>query len=405
MNARLFERMKMERQLRLALEREEFVLCYQPKVSLHTGQIVGMEALIRWRHPERGMVSPGEFIPLAEETGLIEQIGEWVLRTACRQAKVWQDAGLHRLPVAVNVSVRQFKPDVLVEMVRRAIHDTGIEPVFVELEVTESLLMLNIESVQSILEGLKAIGIRLTMDDFGTGYSSLSYLKRFPFDKLKLDISFVRDITRDSDSAAIALAVITMARSLNLKVIAEGVETEGQMNYLRLHGCDEMQGYYFSRPLTASDLESMILEGRSRPLPAMSDERPEKTLLLVDDDANVLLGLTLMLRTTGYHILTATSADEAFELLARNRVGVVVADHYMPGMTGTEFLNRLRFLHPSCVRLALTGSADLNIVIDAVNRGAIFKFMSKPLLDNHFVEMIHEAFRHYICQRRGDAQP
>lgn len=398
MNARLFERMQLEHQLRLALERDEFVLYYQPKVSLQTGRIVGVEALIRWQHPQKGIVGPGKFIPLAEEAGLIEPIGQWVLKAACGQAKAWRTAGLPKLPLAVNVSARQFRLDALVKLVKSTVHDAGLEPTDIDIEVTESLLMLNTDSVLSILKKLKDFGIGLNLDDFGTGYSSLSYLKRFPFDKLKLDISFVRNITSEPDSAAIALAIIAMAHSLNLKVIAEGVETEGQMRYLHLHGCDEIQGYYYSRPLPAADFERLVLEDRSLHLPSKTAHGPENTLLLVDDDARALSALKRLLSTNGYRILTATGSEDAFELLARNRVGLVVADHYMPGMNGTEFLARIRSLHPSCVRIALTGSANLDIVMDAVNQGAIFKFITKPWQDEQLKETIHEALEHYRRQ-------
>jgi diguanylate cyclase (GGDEF)-like protein len=398
MNTRLYERMEMEHQLRLALEREEFILYYQPKVSLHTGRIVGMEALIRWHHPERGLVGPGKFIALAEETGLIEPIGEWVLKATCGQVKAWRQKELPRLPVAINISARQFRHNALAKLVKSAVNNSGLEPTDIEIEVTESLLMLNTESVQAILKELKDFGIGLILDDFGTGYSSLSYLKRFPFDKLKLDISFVRNITSEPDSAAISLAIIAMAHALNLKVIAEGVETEGQMRYMYRHGCDEMQGYYYSRPLPASDFKRLVLEDRCLSLPSNTAEAPDNTILLVDDDIRVLSALKRMLGTNGYRILTATDTEEAFELLARNRVGLVVADHYMPGMNGTEFLARIRSLHPGCVRIALTGSANLDIVMDAVNQGAIFKFITKPWQDEQLKETVHEALQHYRRQ-------
>ncbi|MGD9189772.1 MAG: EAL domain-containing protein, partial [Desulfobacteraceae bacterium] len=274
----------------------------------------------------------------------------------------------------------------------------GLEPTDIEIEVTESLLMLNTDSVLSILRELKDFGIGLILDDFGTGYSSLSYLKRFPFDKLKLDISFVRNITSEPDSAAIALAIIAMAHSLNLKVIAEGVETEGQMMYMYRHGCDEMQGYYYSRPLPASDFERLVLKDHCLSLPSNAAETPDNTILLVDDDINVLAALKRMLGTNGYRILTATGTEEAFELLAGNRVGLVVADHYMPGMDGTEFLARIRSLHPSCVRIALTGSANLDIVMDAVNQGAIFKFITKPWQDEQLKDTVDEALQYYRRQ-------
>ena len=267
LNIKMVERMNTERALRCALEHDEFLLFYQPKVDLISGAIVGMEALIRWQHPELGMVSPASFIPIAEETGLIELIGEWVLRTACMRNKAWQDAGLPKLPVAINLSVRQFKTDALPGIIRQTLRETGLEPRYLEFEITESLLMRDTERMTDLLRELKDIGVHLDMDDFGTGYSCLGYLRRFPFDKLKLDISFVRDITNSPDCAAIALSVIDMAHNLRMKVIAEGVETEGQMNFLRSHGCDEMQGHYFSRPLPAAELEQLLREGQSLAIP------------------------------------------------------------------------------------------------------------------------------------------
>jgi diguanylate cyclase (GGDEF)-like protein len=398
MNARLNERMRLESQLRVALERQEFLLFYQPKVSFQSGRIIGMEALIRWQHPQRGIVGPGEFIPLAEETGLIEPIGEWVLYTACRQAKAWQDAGMAKLPVAINISVRQFSVDTLVQLVKHALECNNLDPSCLELEVTESLLMLNTESVRLIFQELKQIGVGLTMDDFGTGYSSLSYLNRFPFDKLKLDMSFVRDITHDPESAAIALAVIAMAHSLKLKVVAEGVESEGQMNFLRRHGCDQMQGYYFSRPVAATDIERLVSEDRRMHLPVEIAQGAENTLLLVDDEIQVLSALKRALRKSCYRILTATSAEGAFEILASNRIGVVIADQYLPGISGIEFLSCVRSLHPRCVRIALTGHPALSVATDAVNRGAVFKFMIKPWNDDQLQRIVQEAFHHYMDQ-------
>jgi predicted signal transduction protein with EAL and GGDEF domain len=231
LNARSMERMTMERHLRKALENNEFTLHYQPKVSLHSGFITGMEALLRWRNPELGMVSPATFIPLAEETGLIGPIGEWVLRTACAQNRLWLESGLPPMRVAVNVSVCQFKHTNLTDVVGRVLRETGLGPNYLELEITESAVIQKVDKMITTLNELKEMGIHLAMDDFGSGYASLYYLKQFPFNKLKIDCAFVRDITSNPDSSAIASAVIAMAHSLHLKVIAEGVETEGQMRY------------------------------------------------------------------------------------------------------------------------------------------------------------------------------
>jgi EAL domain-containing protein (putative c-di-GMP-specific phosphodiesterase class I) len=236
---------------------------YQPQMDLRTGRMIGFEALLRWQNLDLGMVPPDRFIPLAEETGLIVPIGEWVLHTACADNKRWQDAGQPLLPVAVNLSPRQFWDPDLVKTVARVLQDTGLEPRYLELEITEGMVMHDVENALSVLRELKGLGVELSIDDFGTGYSNLNHLKRFPFGKLKMDITFVRDITHDPGSAAIAKTIIAMAHNLNLRVIAEGIETEGQLNYLRLQGCDEMQGFYFSRPLNCHDFEQLFIEGRN----------------------------------------------------------------------------------------------------------------------------------------------
>ncbi len=261
MNVRALERLSFETNLRQALERDEFILHYQPKVDLVTGNVIGMEALLRWQNPELGLVSPTEFIPLAEETGLIVAIGEWVIRTACKQNKAWQAAGLPSLRISVNLSARQFKEKNLVERVAQALKETGLEARYLELELTESLLQTP-ETTITPLKELHALGIHLSIDDFGTGYSSLSYLKRFPIDTLKIDRSFVRDITTDADDAAIANAIITMAHSLGMYVVAEGVETGEQLAFLCQRKCDSMQGYYFSKPLPADVFASLIKDRR-----------------------------------------------------------------------------------------------------------------------------------------------
>jgi len=406
MNAQSEVRVAMEHELRGALEREEFLVYYQPKVSLRTGRITGMEALVRWQSPERGMVGPDTFIPLAEETGLIVPLGAWVLRTACEQNRVWQDAGLPALTVAVNLSPRQFRQHDISQVIENALTGAGLDPRFLELEITESMVMRDADRVTALLGNLKRLGISLSMDDFGTGYSSLSYLKRFPFDKLKIDQSFVRDITSDPDNAAIAKAIIAMAHSLHMKVIAEGVETQGQLEYLRSHGCDEMQGYYFSRPVPAQEFERILRECRQLKAPVLADTR-RKTILVVDDDEGVTRSLERLLLLEGYHVLIANSASEGFELLSLNRVEVIVSDFRMPGMNGAEFLGRVKELHPATVRLVLTGHADLAAVTDSINIGAIYKIMHKPWLDDEFRDQIVSAFRHheklYTKSRESDA--
>jgi diguanylate cyclase (GGDEF)-like protein/PAS domain S-box-containing protein len=258
MNERALERLTMENSLRHALELNEFMLYYQPQVDLRTRSITGMEALLRWQHPDFGLVEPARFIPIAEETGLIVPIGEWVLRTACFQNKAWQDAGMPRLHVAVNLSARQFKQPNLVSVVSQVLADSGLEPRYLELEITESIAMEHAEETIARLNELKAMGVTISMDDFGTGHSSLSYLKRFPIDTLKIDRSFVQDVLLDSQDAAIAAAITTMARSLKMKVVSEGVETQEQIGFLREHDREEVQGYYFSHPLPADAFADML---------------------------------------------------------------------------------------------------------------------------------------------------
>lgn len=264
MNEDAMRSLKLERELRKAIEREEFVLHYQPQVNVATGLITGMEALIRWEHPERGLLSPIHFIPLAEETGLIVPIGEWVLRKACQDGHRWLSGGLYPMRMAVNLSLIQFQETHLVETIQGILAETGLDPKYLELEITESIAMNNVEQVVAKLEQLVELGVQISIDDFGTGFSSLSYLKKFPIHKLKIDRSFITDITRDPDDASIVSAIIAMANSLKLDLIVEGVETEAQQSYLHRLGCFEMQGYLFSRPLPASMLEQLLQHGYLR---------------------------------------------------------------------------------------------------------------------------------------------
>lgn len=253
MHARINDRLDLENSLRHALERQEFFLMYQPQVDIKTKKVFGMEALIRWNHPTLGMVSPVKFIPLAEDTGLIVPIGQWVIRTACEQLKMFHSDGLDGLTVSVNLSGRQFHEKDLIPSIAQVLADTVLAAEHLELELTESILMSNSQEIIAILDALKDMGLKLAIDDFGTGYSSLSYLKSFPMNKLKIDQSFVKDIATREDDSAVVRAIISLGHSLNLQVIAEGVETIEQLEFLTAHNCDEIQGYFYSKPLTASD--------------------------------------------------------------------------------------------------------------------------------------------------------
>ena len=269
MNAKALARLSMESSLRRALERHEFEVYYQPKVDINSKKITGMEALVRWNHPESGLISPAEFIPLAEETGLIMPLGEWVLKTACVQSKAWNDEGFS-LQVSVNLSARQFQQQNLSEMINGIVSQTGVNPHYLELEVTESSIMQNPEFAVNILDELKKTGIKISIDDFGTGYSSLGYLKRLPIDVLKIDRSFVQDIAADPDDMALVMAIISLAHNLRLKVVAEGVETEEQLRFLHLLRCDEWQGYLYSKPVTADVFRQLLISSQTTEISQVS---------------------------------------------------------------------------------------------------------------------------------------
>lgn len=392
MDADAERRLGLERQLREALQRDELVVFYQPQISLDSGRMIGMEALLRWNSPVFGMVSPVEFIPVAEETGLILPIGEWVLRTACLQTRKWLDLGLANLRLAVNLSTRQFSQASLVNIVKQTLQETGLPAAALELEITESAFIDDLDQAIAQCRALKAIGVKLSLDDFGTGYSSLAYISRFPFDKIKIDQGFVRDIIENPVNAAIASAAILMARSLNVSVLAEGVETEAQASFLRGKRCDAMQGWLFSRALPAADFELLLVGNKSMPPPALETDNGQ-TLLLVDDEPNILASLSRLFRREGFKTITATSPAIAFELLAKHRVQVVLSDQRMPEMSGTEFLSRVRQLYPDTIRIVLTGYTDLDSVTGAINRGAIYKFLTKPWDDDLLREQVREAFR------------
>jgi diguanylate cyclase (GGDEF)-like protein len=273
MNTRATERLTLENGLRLALDQKELFLVYQPQVDIANGGITGLEALLRWQHPQLGLVPPDKFIRIAENSDLIMPIGEWVLTTACHQARKWQDEGLPAVSIAVNVSAVQFRQAGFCEFIRQVLRESDLRPQYLELELTESLLLANADVTLSVLKELKSMGVTLAIDDFGTGYSSFNYLRQFRVSKLKIDRSFIRDIAVNTDDAAITTAIISMAKSLNLRVIAEGVENEAQMSFLRTHRCDEIQGYYFSRPLAVDKVADKLREPLWNCKPAESSRK------------------------------------------------------------------------------------------------------------------------------------
>jgi EAL domain-containing protein (putative c-di-GMP-specific phosphodiesterase class I)/CheY-like chemotaxis protein/GGDEF domain-containing protein len=379
--------------LQHAVERDELRLLYQPKVSLDSGQIVGVEALLRWRPADFGEVSPKEFIPLAERGGQIERIGGWALRQACWQSVTWRKAGLRPLRIAVNISPIQFRLADLARQVQAALIETGADPNCLAIELTETSLMADVERARTALRELKALGVEISLDDFGTGSSSLGVLQRLPIDVVNIDRSFVHDVTASPESVSMTRAIITMAHGMKLRVLAEGVETDGQLGLLAANGCDEIQGHGFSPAVPADQVEALLREERTLPPRFLRRRVQQRTLLLVDDDNHIVSSLKRLLRGDGYRILTASGGEEGLLRLAEHAVDVIVSDQRMPGMSGVEFLRRTKALYPDTVRITLSGFTELQSIIDAVNEGAIYKFLTKPWDDELLRRHIKEAFR------------
>jgi diguanylate cyclase (GGDEF)-like protein/PAS domain S-box-containing protein len=383
-------RLSIGNELRHALEADEFRLHFQPVVALDSGRVVGCEALLRWQHPVRGTVPPAHFIPVAEDNGLIVPIGRWVIAAACRQAARWH-AGGHPLTMAVNVSARQLHDGRLEQDIAAALASTGLPAAALVLEITESVLLGDLDATLGIINRLRETGIRFALDDFGTGYSSLQYLKHLPISTLKIDRAFVRDITTDRNDAAIVAATIAMAHVMELQVVAEGVETLDQLSYLRGRGCDEMQGYWFSPPVDAEAFDALLTgAGRRGEIAAQAPG-----LLVVDDEPAIGSAIKRLLRRENYPIHLAPSGAAGLEILKSERIGVIISDQRMPGMSGSEFLVRAREICPRTVRVVLSGYADLDAMARVVNEGAIFRYLSKPWDDDELRQTIQAAFAAY----------
>ena len=398
----LSDRLALGGRLREALARDEFLLYYQPQVDAQNGNVVGLEALVRWSSPEFGLLLPNRFIPVAEDNGMILHLGAWVLRTACRQLRAWIDSGLSGFQVSVNVSAAQMQRPNFVADVGRILSETGIDPGMLQLELTESVLMDNAERSAIQMRQLNKLGVRIALDDFGVGYSSLSYLRRFPIHKLKIDQSFIANITQDGKGAALVRAMISIGHHLGMRVVAEGVETAAQSSYLLRNHCDELQGFHFSEALPASKIPE-LLRHRYQTRDEKVHQEPRRTLLLLDDDENILRSLIRLFRRENYQVLSASNATRAFELLATHSVQVVMSDQRMPGISGTEFLSQVKALYPETMRIVLSGYTDLASVTDAINRGAIYKFLTKPWDDDALCDQVQEAFRQF--EQNADAKP
>ncbi|MEY3747890.1 MAG: hypothetical protein RL194_1349 [Pseudomonadota bacterium] len=395
MNVNAMRRMQIEHHLHTALEHGEFSLHYQPQADLESGRIVGVEALLRWNNPEIGAIPPDEFIPVAEETGLIVSIGKWVLQTACQQIAAWQDAGLPKLRVAVNISVRQFMQDDLVDVVTAALKTSGIDPVQLELELTESLLMDGNERVIGAMQALKDMGIGLSIDDFGTGYSSLGYLRRFPIRSVKIDRSFVHGINSDEDAAALVRSIISMAREMRLSVIAEGVETREQLSYLAHHGCHEIQGYFLGKPTSGEECVDVFSKFINLHQHFRADAHVQRTILLAGSGMGIDAHLRECLAGKEYRLLMAENEAEALDLLDRGPVGVVVCE-LDAAFASIDFMRQVRKLNPDTARILLAGCTSVEQSFETIFNEAIAdKMLFKPLKGKQTWAVLSDAFNLY----------
>jgi diguanylate cyclase (GGDEF)-like protein/PAS domain S-box-containing protein len=390
MNIEVLTRLDLENALRKAVENNEFILHYQPKVNLISGLVVGIEALIRWRRPGYGLIPPNQFIPVLEDTGLIVTVGGWVVIEACKQIAQWNNSAIGPVQISVNVSRRQFIDGDFESEVEKALQENNIPAHLLELELTESSLMDNTARTINILQNLEKRGVHISIDDFGTGYSSLAYLQRFPVNKLKIDMAFIRDIMTNPDDAAITLAIISMAHTLKLEVIAEGVETEAQLRYLQRNHCDQIQGFYFSPPLPVLELEKILRDKKHLADP----DNTNQVLLILDDDRKELSTLQKLFRPDGYQILIARSPIEAFKLLALHQVHVLLCDQPVPSENSVGFLDRVREMYPNIIRLVRSNQTDIETITNAIYSGAIHRFYPKPYTDR-LRGNIRDAFRHH----------
>ena len=413
LNAQAAERLTLENSLRLALAKQELFLMYQPQMDIGSGKIIGLEALLRWQHPTLGLVPPDKFIQIAENSGLIVRIGEWVLRTACSQARKWQDEGLPAMTMAVNVSAVQFRQQGFSDLIKRVLYETGLAPQYLELELTESLLLANADLMLSVVQELKAMGVTLAIDDFGTGYSSFSYLRQFRVSKLKIDRMFIRDVAVNPEDAAITTAIISMAKSLRLKVIAEGVEDEAQMSFLRAHQCDEIQGYYFSKPLAvdkvADKLRSHDSEPQTERMP-LGDNRNNKPhevsislmsiglALLVSADPVTIQQFSLALRELSISPDTCKDAASAGLLLKRRKFDAVIVDLQLGEQSGL-ILDEVHL--SSSNRTAVTfgiSNNDADLTTD-LRKKSQFIF-ERPLSPQSIHKILNPAYGLILRERR-----
>ena len=379
-----------EQALRRALENNELCLHYQPQIDLFNYTVLGVEALLRWNHPQQGVLSAAQIIPLAEETGLIDPIGRRVLHIACKQAQQWRGRSSSTpFTVSVNVSAQQFLQADLAAQIEQELLATGLTPEALKLEITENLLLPESAHIQRMLRHLKSLGVQLAVDDFGTDYSSLGYLKRFPLDWLKVDRSFVRDIASNPNDAAIVTAMIALAHSLGIKVIAEGIENHTQLAFVQRHHSDAAQGFYIERPMPAEQLTNWL---RDPTLPPLSSDGVKRSVLVLEDDEQQRNLLALWLQDDDYQVLLAEDAQQAFAILAQQPVDVMLVDYVLPDIDGIEFMRRVRSIYTDTVRLLISAKADQSALARAINEGGVFRYLQKPFSQEQLCASVREAF-------------
>lgn len=374
------------------IDRNELAMEYQPQIDTVTGHVRGLEAFLRIQNLDLQNISTTDFIAQAQVDGSIVTIGEWVLRNVCKQTKSWQDEGIFIGRISVNVSEYEFLQPGFRNLLSRIIEESDIDPYMLELEITESVLLDDFENISELIREIKSLGVRIAIDDFGTGFSSLNHLKRSPIERLKIDQSFIADITSNPDDAAIASAIISVANSFGVDVIAEGVETRGQMSYLLDHGCREVQGSLYCSPLPASDVTQYLKQNVHFVEARHSSNEVEKSVLFLDDDELILDAVRCILEEDDFQVYTTSDPRKAFDLLAQHRINVLVVDYQMPNMLGTEFLNRTRQLFPNTIRIMLSGESDMDSIIQAVNTGEIFRFLKKPVSWEVLSDSLEAAF-------------
>ena len=407
MSEKVGRSMRLRNELQSALEHGGLELYYQPIMEACTGRMVATEALVRWHHPQEGLLQPLEFLSIAESWGLMAPLTAWVLAQACLDNKRLVDRHGDNLRVSVNISPLHFRRGDLLSSVKVALDASGLPPECLELELVESAFLGFDDNVRDILKSLKKLGVGLVIDDFGAGYSSLRYLKQIPVSRIKIDKSFVREIVRDSVDAAISRGMIALAHKLNLEVVGEGVEDQYQAAFLTRNHCDLLQGFCFARPMPFSELQAFEEQGVGQDSPekqhSSEDGYEGRNLLILDDEPNILRSIKRLLRRDGYRIHLAETAEAALRVLAMHEIQVVLSDQRMPEMNGTEFLSRVKDMYPETIRIVLSGYTDIDSVTDAINRGSIYKFLTKPWDDEQLREQIRQAFLHYEATCQTDA--